>query len=208
MVKTLYNNIESCVTNNGHHSKFFLLERGVRQGCPLSPYLFVLIGQILNVYVKYKSNIEGIKLNGLDYTISQYADDTSLAVLCNKNNIDSCFKCLNKFEEVSGLKVNETKTEALPLGKGRIITCNKINWVKSTTKVLGIKIGVNKDIMVAENYNGILDKLRTKLNIWRQRNLSWLGKIHLIKSIGISQLIYLLTHLPSPREDFIKEAEK
>ena len=84
MIKTLYNGIQSCVTNNGHQSQFFTLGRVVRQGCPLSPYLFVIIGQILNLYIKYKSTIIGIKARGMDYTISQYADDTSLAVKCNR----------------------------------------------------------------------------------------------------------------------------
>ena len=41
-VSTLYRNITSCVINNGHVSPFFIVTRGVRQGCPLSPYLFIL----------------------------------------------------------------------------------------------------------------------------------------------------------------------
>ena len=84
MVKTLYKNISSCVTNNGNHSAF-LLERGVRQGCPLSPYLFVLVGQLLNLFVKYKSNMEGLWIWGLNYTISQYAEDTLFPLKSNKN---------------------------------------------------------------------------------------------------------------------------
>ena len=41
-VKCFYQGANSCVQNAGHMSDFFSINRGVRQGCPLSPYLFIL----------------------------------------------------------------------------------------------------------------------------------------------------------------------
>ena len=46
-IKIFYNNIESCVLNNGWSTNCFKLERGVRRGCPLSPSLFILGVEIL-----------------------------------------------------------------------------------------------------------------------------------------------------------------
>ena len=59
---------------------FFKLGRGVRQGCPLSPYLFILSEQILVDAIRQKKEIRGITLNGKEIKLSQYkyADDTPL----------------------------------------------------------------------------------------------------------------------------------
>ena len=60
MIKTFYNEIETCTTNNGHISQFFRPERGVRQGCPLSPMLFVIVVELLSTKIRNNNIIEGI----------------------------------------------------------------------------------------------------------------------------------------------------
>ena len=60
-VRTFYQNIQSCVINNGLASDYFTLEQGVRQGDPLSPYLFLLAIETLAISIGQNSEIEGIK---------------------------------------------------------------------------------------------------------------------------------------------------
>ena len=61
-VKVFYNNIQSWVINNGLSSDNFRLESGVREGDPLSPYLFVFAEEVLAVSVRQNLNIKGISI--------------------------------------------------------------------------------------------------------------------------------------------------
>ena len=63
-VRTLYHNIESCVINNGLANDFFSLEKGVRRGDPLSPYLFVVAVETLALTICQNSEIIGVKIGG------------------------------------------------------------------------------------------------------------------------------------------------
>ena len=77
-VRTLYNDVQSCVSNGGRSSAFFKPSRGIRQGCPISANLFILIVEILACAIRNDGSIRGITIGNKEYKISQYADDTML----------------------------------------------------------------------------------------------------------------------------------
>ena len=56
---------------------FFELSRGVRQGCPLSPYIFILCAKVLATAIR-KDNLKGITVDSTECKLSQYTDDTTL----------------------------------------------------------------------------------------------------------------------------------
>ena len=122
---------------------------------------------------------------------------------------NAVFEALNNFAVVSGLKINVNKTEVLPLGSSELLESGKLHleWVDKSTRVLGIHICKYNTDMVECNYGEILGKLRSKLSVWKMRNLSLLGKITIIKVLGISQLVYLFSMLPSPPLEFFNELD-
>ena len=77
-VSTFYTNIESAVLNNGFATDWFKPSRGVRQGCPLSPYLFILSAEILAHKIRQDPEFKGIKMFGNEVKLSLFANDTNL----------------------------------------------------------------------------------------------------------------------------------
>ena len=77
-MKVFYKNIQSCVLVNGSQSEWSYIQRGCRLGDPLSPYLFILCAEILAVLIRNNDTIFGVKIGGVEFLISQYADGTTL----------------------------------------------------------------------------------------------------------------------------------
>ena len=78
-VDLFYTGVRSAIIVNGYLSGFFSLSRGVRQGCPLSPLLYVLVSEVLAVNNRVNPAITGLSLPGVPALLSpitQYADDT------------------------------------------------------------------------------------------------------------------------------------
>ena len=108
--------IESAALNNGFATDWFKPSRGVRQGCPLSPYLFILTAEILSHNIRQNSIIKGIRIFGSEIKLSQFADDTNL-FCADVASAEQALKTMNAFGNFSGLVLNVEKTKAFWLGK-------------------------------------------------------------------------------------------
>ena len=80
-VRTLFKNAESCVMNNGHSTGYFPLERGTRQGDPLSVHLFILALEIMFIQIRDNDQIKGLKIDDSVIKLSAYAEDTYFIAL-------------------------------------------------------------------------------------------------------------------------------
>ena len=130
---------------NGHLSSFFLLSRGVRQGCPLLPVLYVLVAEVLPVNIRSNPRIKGLTLPCCSQAlspISQYADDTSLVVVTD-DSIVACFETYDLYEKGSGSKLNLSKSKGLWLGpwRGRVDSPVSLDWTSVKIKVSGVFLG-------------------------------------------------------------------
>jgi hypothetical protein len=92
-VKVIYNKPEALIKNNGWVSEAFRLERGIRQGCPLSALLFIICLEIMSIHLRSSEQVKGITINTnnnkKEIKLSQYADDSAI-FLGNVDQINLC----------------------------------------------------------------------------------------------------------------------
>ncbi|MCP3888847.1 MAG: hypothetical protein GY702_08215 [Desulfobulbaceae bacterium] len=189
-IKILYTGISSCVMNNGRTSQYFDIERGVRQGDPLSAYLFILVTETLTAAINEEKNIKGFKMFEKEIKLVLYADDTT-AFLKDKESVLKMLEIMDKFKKCSGLSINVDKTEAMSIGNSiEEGTDFDFKW-KKNINILGIHFSYDETEMFNVNYNEQLKKMEKTLNLWKMRDLSLMGRIMITKSVALSKFIYL-----------------
>lgn len=107
----------------------------------------------------------------------------------NINQVPKILQTVELFSRVSGLKLNLKKCELLPIHNSTLSTFYNIP-VKDTVKYLGIHITKDSASLNNPNIWNNLDKCKTYLNLWSQRDISIFGRIFLTKMECVSRLIY------------------
>ena len=198
-VRVLYSDITSSVMNGGFSSGYFNIERGVRQGDPLSPYLFLLCIEILALAIRKDRQVEGIQFQNHEIKQILYADDISLFVK-NTHSLDRLQYLFEEFEKISGLKINKGKTNILWMGRDNDRPQTQLfgNFVQHI-KILGVYFSLNVVIKEDMNYKEILSKIKRLLGWWKQRDLTLMGKIHLLKTYALSRLNFVSSLILVPQ---------
>ena len=109
---------------------------------------------------------------------------------------------LDRFSQISGLKLNVTKMEVLWFGSlsGKtdvFFPERKLNWTTNKVKALGTYISTKAEEAWKQNFQEKIEKIRKLTENWSFRRLSLLGKVTVIKTLQASQLVYVLTPLPT-----------
>ena len=210
-IDVIYKKLTATVMVNGFLGTTFNIEQSVKQGDALSCALFIIAIEPLLRQIQANDKIEGVTINdnntnGKTHVNNMsYADDIS--AVCNSiEGIQAVIDEYVNFSQFSGIKLNIGKTEILVINKkqdsvttfnirynNQIIKLSDVDKVK----ICGITFSNNKEIAYNENIINKITKLERQLNIWRQRNLTLQGKVLIVKTFGISQLIFSMqaTHI-------------
>lgn len=155
MMMLLFQDAQATIKVNGSQSLPFPIQRGVRQGCPLAPYLFILITEVLNLMVKTEvvgEVIKGIKLPVEDkqQVMAQYANDTSMTLLDEEGSVKAMISTIDRFCTGSGLLFNWDKSLGYwhsedPQGQPQWTNQLRISWAAEGNmgKLLGLIFGLS-----------------------------------------------------------------
>ena len=199
-VSIMYTNITSTVINNGNICQWFYPSRGIRQGCPLSAYLYIIAAELLACKIRQDHSICGIKIGDRYIKISQLADDTT-CILDGLKSLKNLLHTFKVFSICSGLKINVNKTNAKYIGtlEGADYFPHGLSWIKDNVTTLGITFTTCENDNYMLNFKPRIICLENTLRIWRQRNLSLKGKITVINTLALSPLIYVASVINTPK---------
>ena len=169
--------------------------------------LFVIGIELLARALKSKNDIKGIVVGGKEVKVTQFTDDTTVFVN-NHQSVINLLNLLSEYKHLSGLEVNTSKLEAMWLEARRNKTdtlCN-FKWPQEPIQALGIFFSYNSDAANNLNFVETMIKLKNMLKNWK-RKLTLHGRIKIVKTLGLSKLIYDTPVLEIP-DCYVKEINK
>ena len=134
-IRAVYN-IKAQVKVTGTYQNFFL-ERGVKQGCPLSIILYIIFAEILQENLRQNKNIKGIKMRQNE--VKTWLHGQHSIYLGDNNTFKHLETQLKPFEKATNIKYNKTKCTGMWLGSNRANNTKPMGfkWTSQKTKVLG-----------------------------------------------------------------------
>ncbi|KAL2224372.1 UNVERIFIED_CONTAM: hypothetical protein Sindi_2957000 [Sesamum indicum] len=214
--------IEECVTTaafsiglNGNPHGFFAGARGLRQGDPLSPYLFVLVMEVLHLGLlqlieqdsqfSFHWKCEPTKVFQLGF-----ADDLLLFCRADLNSLGTLKRGLDRFAEWSGLRLNVQKSHVIisrsaQAWKDQILTIMGFQEGQLPMRYLGLPLLSSR--LSISDCQPLLLKIDARINGWEGISLSYAGRIQIIKSVLSAMSIYWASAFILPKA-IIKQIEK
>ncbi|PNX79011.1 ribonuclease H, partial [Trifolium pratense] len=191
---------------NGSPTDDFKVSKGLRQGDPLSPFLFLIAAEGLTGMVKKAVNIgkfRGFKVHDdLSFHILQFADDTIMMGEGTWENVWTIKTILRGFELVSGMKINFVKSKLYGINVEESFLEATSNFLLCRAesipfKFLGLPVGANPRRL--ETWKPVVESMMRRLSGWNGRHLSIGGRVMLINSVLSSLPLYFYSFFRAPK---------
>ena len=199
-IRLLYTNIYSSVLVNGFLTDFISIQRSVRQGCSLSPLLYVLCIEPLATKIRKDRKIEGFQLPGSGEVvkISQYADDTTL-ILTSVASVQKSLLACELYGLASGARLNKGKCWLFTIGSwGDENDIYGIRRMRECCRLYGIWLGSGDFCTIT--WQKVLEKFQGSVDLNRNRDLKLRGKAVILNTLCLSKIWYVAGVLPIGNE--------
>nr|GEV68899.1 RNA-directed DNA polymerase, eukaryota, reverse transcriptase zinc-binding domain protein [Tanacetum cinerariifolium] len=204
--------IQSCLRSsrgsiiiNGSPTEEFQFYKGLKQGDPLSPFLFLLVMESL--HISFQRVVEAGMFKGVTLSSSLqishmfYADDAVIMGQWNDVNIDTIIHVLECFFYASGMRINKSKSKLMRIvvkGDKVELAASKIGYLmlKPPFSYLGSKVGGLMSRI--QSWNEVVDCVTFRVSKWKMTMLSIGGRLTLLKSVLGSMPIYHMSIFKVP----------
>ena len=196
--------IKACITTlsfsisvNGELAGFFAIKRGLRQGDPLSSFLFIITMEAFSRSLSVAANRQEFqfhpKCGEINLTHLCFANDMFLFSGGTNSNVQVIMDELNRFESFSGLQVNKLKStiflaEVNDEVRNVLLNTTRFSLGSFPMKYLGVPLISTR--LSHSDCQPLLDKIMAKLQSWTSRSLSYAGRLQLISSVLYSIQMY------------------
>ncbi|KAM0061725.1 putative RNA-directed DNA polymerase [Helianthus debilis subsp. tardiflorus] len=205
-VKGILRSARSAVLVNGSPTFEFQCQKGVRQGDPLSPFLFLIVMEAFSCLIRKATDLRELKdlrvfEGGKSLSHLLYADDALILGEWSRENIVKTTRLLRIFYMCSGLKINLKKSFLFGVGVNKDVVSEMANIMGCRIgdfpfDYLGIKVGANMNKSC--HWVSVIDTIKRRLASWKANTLSMGGRLTLIKSVLASLPVYYLSLYKAP----------
>ncbi|XP_022019843.1 uncharacterized protein LOC110919900 [Helianthus annuus] len=213
--------IMECITTtsfslsvNGNVHGYFKGKRGLRQGDPMSPYLFTMVMEVLTLILNKAAELDSSfrfhnKCEKQMIINVCFADDLFLFTRGDVGSVKVIMRSLQKFEKVSGLVPSNTKSTIffcnVPLAtKNRIVDMVPFDEGKLPIKYLGVPLLASR--LLIKDCKILVERMSKRINDWKNRFLSFAGRLQLVLSVLSAIHVYWASVFVLPAS-IIKELE-
>ncbi|XP_026378634.1 uncharacterized protein LOC113273080 [Papaver somniferum] len=213
-ILSILNSARIYILLNGNPEGFFKINRGLRQGDPLSPLIFVLIEDVLSrnltkLFLEKKMT-PMLSKRGISPTHLFFADDIMIFCKGNMKSLNNLLVLLGKYQAASGQSVFRHKSKVY-YGGGSLSRCRTITDLLDMSvttfpdRYLGVQIMLGA--VRYRHISNVIDKIKNQLAVWKGKLLSFQDRIVLINSVIASYTIHNMAVYKWPKK-FIQQAER
>lgn len=181
------------------------LERGIRQGCPLAPILFIIAIDPYLRAIQQDAVFRGIPLPGsCSLKVLAYADDVTLYAR-DEVDVKEGLKCFQSYASLSGAELNITKSNTMALGHFRHKPPVLGLPLKDNLKILGVMF--NEHGAMQDNWNTIKESIEKAIDQATTINMSMLERVHVVK-VALCAKAWHLSRVLLPSSQQIRKIHK
>ena len=195
-VQELLRTSKTAVLLNGCPGPWISCARGLRQGDPMSPYLFLLVADVLQSLIKREQVIRHPAVDGAPCAVLQYADDTLLVLRGELEGVKRLKQVLDTFSQATGLCINFHKSVMVPMHMEEQVVhqcvaelgCKQEGFPQT---YLGLPLSSTKLRLSA--FAPLIAKADKYLAGWQAALLNPMGRLVLVNTVLDSQLVYAMS---------------